>query len=93
VRFTLPWAFSISAILGGIVGVLAKRVQSKSKKSKPMVVNLLAGIAIGILGAVAYAVGVNLTGYVPQAKVGEALILFVAGIIAYVGGISGKGQE
>lgn len=92
VRFTFPWAFTISAMLGGILGVLAKKVQSKGKKSGSMAVSLLAGIAIGMLGAVAYAVGVNLTGYVPKAQVGEALILFVAGMVSYVGGFSGKGE-
>jgi hypothetical protein len=92
VTFTLPWAFAISAILGSIVGVLARMAQSKNKKSKPAIVNPLARIALGILGAVAYAVGVNLTGYIPQAKVGEALIFFVAGIISYVGGVARKGD-
>jgi drug/metabolite transporter (DMT)-like permease len=65
---------------------------SKSKQSRPSILNPLARIALGILGAVAYAVGVNLTGYVPQAVVGEALTFFVAGIISYAGGLPKKGD-
>jgi drug/metabolite transporter (DMT)-like permease len=49
-----------------------------------LMVDILAGLALGILGAAAYAIGVNLTHYVPQAKVGEALIFFVSGIISYM---------
>jgi hypothetical protein len=92
VTFTPPWAFAISAIFGSLVGTLAGMALSKSKQSRPSILNPLARIALGILGAVAYAVGVNLTGYVPQAVVGEALTFFVAGIISYAGGLPKKGD-
>jgi hypothetical protein len=88
ITFDPPWAFAVAAILGGAIGVLARRAKPGVGKSRSVLGNLIAGIALGLLGAVAYAVGVNLTGYVPQAKVGEALVFFVAGIISYAGGIS-----
>jgi ethanolamine ammonia-lyase large subunit len=92
VTFILPWAFALSAIVGGIVGAVAKRLKPKSTKLKlgPVMVDILAGLALGILGAAAYAIGVNLTDYVPQAKVGEALIFFVSGVISYMGRIPRK---
>jgi hypothetical protein len=87
--FTFPWAYVISAIAGGLVGGLAKGLTSKPRRVEPL--DLLAGVALGILGAAAYTIGVNLTGYVPQSKVGEALIFFVAGIVSYAGGLVQKG--
>ena len=88
--FTLPWAFGISAILGAVMGVFAKKFAPKPAGRKLTTASLFAGMALGILGATAYAVGVNLTGYVPHAKVGEALPFFVAGIVAYAGSITRK---
>lgn len=90
IQFTLPWAFGIATLLGAAIGVVAKKFGSKSKGKRLTMTGLISGVALGILGAVAFAVGVNLTGYVPEAKVGEAVTFFVAGIVAYAGGFAQK---
>jgi hypothetical protein len=92
--FAFPWAYAISAIAGGLVGSIAKQLTAKPMrlKVKRVVLGLIAGVALGILGAAAYTIGVNLTGYVPQARVGEALIFFVAGIVSYTGALMQKGS-
>ncbi|MBZ5571997.1 MAG: hypothetical protein LAO09_08965 [Acidobacteriia bacterium] len=92
-EFTPPWAFAIAAILGAVVGVVGKKLGTRSKGKKLTIAALLAGVALGVLAAVAFAVGVNLTGYVPQAKAGEAVTFFVAGIVAYAGGFTKKTSD
>lgn len=87
IEFIWPWAFAIAALFGAAIGVVAKKL---AKGKRLAMTGLLSGLALGILGAVAFAVGVNLTGYVPEAKVGEAVTFFAAGIVAYAGSFAQK---
>jgi hypothetical protein len=78
VRFRFPWLFLVAAILGGLIGSIPKMGKFRLKK-------VTIGIALGILGGVGYAVGVNVLGFEPSVTIGEAVTFFISGICAYVG--------
>jgi len=86
IEFAFPWAFMISATAGGIVGGLVRFILLKARQVQKihyvaLLWHLVLGVGAGFLFAVAYAVGVNLFENVhPDAKVGEALVFFIAGI-------------
>jgi hypothetical protein len=83
--FVKPWAFFLIAIVGGFVGSLIFLLQDKVTSGKKIVGRIFLGILIAIIVAVGFAVGVNLTGVEPKAKVGEAVIFFLAVIGSWLG--------
>ncbi len=85
VMFQLPWVFLICALGGGFIGALIRLLTGDGAKKAGTSSALLGGVLIGILVAVAYAVGVNLTPIHPAATVGQALVFAVSGVGAYLG--------
>ena len=83
VMFQTPWVFLICALSGGLIGAFIRMLTGGG--AKKVGVTALLGVLIGILVAVAYAVGVNLTPIHPTATVGQALVFVVSGVGAYVG--------
>jgi hypothetical protein len=75
--YTFPWEFLLAASGGGIVGTLAKKTFTRK--------GIVAGIALGLLGGVAYAVGLNLTGFAINVTAGAAVTFIAAGLVAYFG--------
>jgi hypothetical protein len=83
--FVNPWMFFLIAIIGGLIGSLIKILTDKIGSAKGIIGRLALGILIAIVVAVAFTVGVNLTGIEPKAKVGEAVIFVLAAIGAWAG--------
>lgn len=75
VRYTLPWPFVVAAVLGGVLGTLIRRRRRHQARA-----DFVAGIVAGLLSAVAYAIGLNLTGIDVNVRVGEAAVLVVAAL-------------
>ncbi len=86
ISFAFPWAFLVSALLGGCCGGLLRRYQTKEPTSRPSVpVAIAMGCIAGLVGATLSAVGINLLPIkVPQYG-GEALVFGVAALFAIVG--------
>jgi len=72
-RYTLPWAFVVAALLGGVLGTVLRR-----RRRHLALADFVAGIVAGVVSAVAYAIGLNLTGVDLSVRVGEATVLVVA---------------
>lgn len=85
ITFTNPWVFFLIAIFGGLVGSLIKILQDKTGSGKLIIGRLTLGILIAIVVAVAFTVGVNLVGFSPKAKVGEAVIFVLTAIGSWAG--------
>ena len=73
VRYTLPWPFLVAAFLGGVLGTVIRR-----RKRHLALADFVAGIVLGLVSAIAYAIGLNLTGIDLNVRVGEAAVLIVA---------------
>lgn len=85
IAFIQPWIFFIVAMCGGLVGSVIKLLQDKILKAGEIVKRLLIGIFIAIVVAVAFTVGINLVGFAPKAKVGEAVIFVLGAIGGWIG--------
>ncbi len=86
ISFAFPWAFLVSALLGGCCGGLLRRYQTKEPTFRPSLpVAIAMGCIAGLVGATLSAVGINLLPIkVPQYG-GEALVFGVAALFAIVG--------
>lgn len=73
IRYTLPWPFLLAAVLGGVLGTLIRRREKRLARA-----DFVAGIVAGLFSAVAYAIGLNVTGIDLNVRVGEAAVLVVA---------------
>jgi len=84
VRFVFPVGFLLAALLGGVVGGSAHRIQKrKEEEADSWIREAGAGLVFGMIVAVAYAVGVNLLGLELQAQYGEALVFTLAALGGY----------
>jgi len=84
-KFTFPWLFLISSILGGLIGSLAKYFLSSGEKGSA-IKPIMGGILIGFIGAVAYyGLGVNLLGIKLSAGLNALAVLALSALCAYFG--------
>jgi hypothetical protein len=75
IAYVFPWTFLAAVLVGGVLGsFLAKRERHRRRT------DLVLGVVTGFLCAVAYAIGLNLTGLDINVRVGEATVLVVAAI-------------
>jgi hypothetical protein len=87
VEYAPPWLFLAASLLGGIAGVIIREANTKAgAKSATLSSNAIAGVLVGLLIAVGYAVGVNLLPIAVTGPPVEAVIFFVSGIGAFLGG-------
>jgi hypothetical protein len=90
VQFVWPWGFLIAAALGGFVGAIVRETRDKGgdqRASAPIRIgaSTVVGILVGIIVAVAYAIGINLLNLKPVANAGEAGVFVFAALGAAVG--------
>ena len=89
VDFVFPWAFLIAAFTGGLVGGLIHQAQARwtgktRARWRAFVTGVLVAALVGIVVAVAYALGINLAD-IPPGKAGEALVFVTAALGAIRG--------
>lgn len=79
VHYAWPIAFMLAALIGGLFGGVLNALSTK-RDSDPRTIAFLGmqGALTGIVGAVLYAVGINVIGWAPSAEYGEALMFAVA---------------
>ncbi len=90
VEFVWPWGFLIAAVLGGFVGAIVRETRDRGgnrRASAPIRVggNTVVGMLVGIIVAVAYAVGINVLDVKPVVNAGEAGV-FVLAALGAIGG-------
>jgi hypothetical protein len=97
VDFTFPLAFLISALLGGVLGGLARGYQKRGgvdpERRKSWWYYVIAGTLLGLAATVAAAVGINLlpTPFVASFAAFNEAVVFV---IAFIGGYFGlRGRQ
>ncbi|HSR42733.1 MAG TPA: hypothetical protein VLL48_11190, partial [Longimicrobiales bacterium] len=84
VAFVFPVGFLLAALLGGIAGGSAHRIQKRGEdEADSWIREAGAGLVFGIIVAVAYAVGVNLLPVEMGAEYGEALVFTLAALGGY----------
>lgn len=88
IEYVLPWLFLVAALLGGMVGMTIREVTKEGREvaRSHVNVNALAGVLVGLLVAVAFAVGVNLLPIAVSGPPVEAVVFVVAGLGAFLGG-------
>lgn len=86
VQYAWPISFLLAAIFGGLFGGVLNALSTK-RHSDPRTVAFLGGqgALTGIVGAVLYAVGINVVGWAPSAEYGEALMFAVAFMTGLMG--------
>jgi hypothetical protein len=84
VDFAFPWLFLAASLLGGAIGGLAAWLQ-KRKTEAPWILRLASGALLGLIGAVLYAVGVNVTPINPTVSTGQAVVFGLAAMVGYLG--------
>lgn len=98
VQFLFPWLFLAAALLGGSLGGLARWMgRKRSEAEGPKWLTFVGGGAVlGLIAAVLYAVGVNVTPINPTVTTGQAVVLGLAAVIGYIGTLpissGGEGQ-
>lgn len=90
IEYILPWLFLAAALLGGMVGMTIREVTKEGRASARdhISANALAGVLVGLLVAVAFAVGINLLPIAVSGPPVEAVVFVVAGLGAFLGGTS-----
>lgn len=86
IRYAWPISFLLAALLGGLFGGVLNALSTR-RESDPRTVAFLGaqGALTGIVGAVLYAVGINVIGWAPRAEYGEALMFAVAFMAGLMG--------
>jgi hypothetical protein len=86
VRFVFPWLFLAAALVGGAVGALVRwaRTEQAARRSLWLVLLVRGGLT-GLVVACAYSVGINLLGFEPAARAGEALVFVLSALGAWFG--------
>ena len=82
--------FLVAAAVGGLAGSVVREGHFKFSKKQAVawsraLGNTLAGAVVGLIAAVAYAVGINLVNVKPAASGGEALVFVIAALGALGG--------
>lgn len=84
-KYTFPWLFLLAAIGGGLLGSVAKYLTA-SKNDTSVLKPIVAGILIGIIGAVAYyGLGINLLGLSISPALNALAVFALSGLCAYFG--------
>ncbi|HEX6369008.1 MAG TPA: hypothetical protein VF006_08745 [Longimicrobium sp.] len=79
IRFAWPISFLLAALFGGLVGGVLNALSTRRRSSRRIIAFLGAqGALTGAVGAVLYAVGINVVGWAPSAEYGEGLMFAVA---------------
>jgi hypothetical protein len=81
-RFSFPWSFIIASVLGSLVGALIRSRRTVDQSNRAVRVDVLLGLAYGLLGAVAYTLGLNLVGVELSVRVGDAATFVVSALAA-----------
>lgn len=82
IYFRIPFLTAGAALLGGLIGALA-RFYSADPKPDPR--TIVGGTLIGIVVFAAYAVGINLLPVTPKVTVGAALVFAVSALAGWWG--------
>lgn len=86
VDFVFPWLFLIATVVGGVAGALIRWARTAKTKRRNLLAEIfLVGVLTGLVVAVAYSVGINLLGWEPTARAGEALVFVFSALGAYFG--------
>ena len=81
-----PVLFLLAALVGGVVGSLVAAAQSRRRgRAASRGRYSVSGLAAGLLVAVAFAIGLNLTGVAIPPQSGEAVVFVVAALGAMLG--------
>lgn len=83
IDFVFPWLFLAVALVGGALGGLAAWLQKKQSKAA-WFRRVGSGAVLGLVAAVLYAVGVNLTPINPPVTTGQAVVFGMAALIGYL---------
>jgi hypothetical protein len=86
VDFAFPWLFLAASLLGGAIGGLAAWLQ-KRQAEVSWIFRVTGGALLGLIAAVLYAVGVNVTPFSPGVSTGQAVVFALAAVIGYVGAL------
>jgi hypothetical protein len=85
IEYVFPWVFLVASMLGGLLGAVIK-FYSHTGKKKLSFSPFLIGIAIGLVGAVAYyALGINLIGIKTNSTFNEFAVFGFSAVCAYFG--------
>ncbi len=92
VEFVFPWFFLTIALIGGAVGgtaawALKKRGAEASGPGPEYLPYLGSGMLLGLIATVAYAVGINVTGYQPLVTTGQAVVFAMAALVGFSGSL------
>lgn len=90
VQYTFPYLYILLAIIGGAAGAVVKIFTEKDKggvESKQLVLGVCVGVLIGLVTAIAAALGINLTSLSLPSAYSEG-IAFVVAAVGAIGGIS-----
>ncbi len=98
VEFVFPWLFLTIALIGGAVGGTAawalKKRGAKAPGPGPKYLPYLgSGMLLGLIATVAYAVGINVTGYNPVVTTGQAVVFAMAALVGFGGSLVIPGQK
>jgi hypothetical protein len=86
IQYGWPISFLLAALIGGLFGGVLNALSTK-RESDPRTIAFLGGqgALTGIVGAILYAVGINVVGWAPSAEYGEALMFAVAFMTGLMG--------
>ena len=92
VEFVFPWFFLTIALIGGAVGgtaawALKKRGAEASAPGPKYLPYVGSGMLLGLIATVAYAVGINVTGYQPLVTTGQAVVFAMAALVGFSGSL------
>ena len=77
-RFAFPWSFLVAAVLGSLVGALIRGRGASAPSAAH--VDILLGLACGLVAAAAYTLGLNLIGVELSVRVGDAATFVVSAL-------------
>lgn len=80
INFAIPWTFAVASLLGGLVGALIRGRLRNHRGARGVRTDLLLGLASGTLAAAAYTLGLNLTGFELDVRVGDAATFVVSAL-------------
>lgn len=83
VEFLFPWIFLGIALLGGVLGGAAGWLSGKEGASATR--RVVRSAFLGLIAAVLFAVGVNVTPFNPTVTTGQAVVFGVAAVMGFLG--------
>lgn len=86
IHYIWPVAFLLAALFGGLVGGVLNALSTRRRRNRRIIGFLAAqGALTGAVGAILYAVGINVVGWAPDADYGEGLMFAVAFVCGLMG--------